>query len=259
METTLAPKISQTTSTMRAPHFLELFLDADFWGLLCHQTNLRAEQVKQFKPASYYAKNFKPVTVHELKAFLGLRLQMEKCVIKPRYETYWQGAGHNFIAHTPGFREVMERDCFIALWGFLHLVDRTRPWTSPTRFTKSGPCSTECSLSFAEDGLHSRHRNLHRQVQGPPLAPPRISRQCCPSSCGKFAGHQQEPHAVHGPLLQLCCALTPAEERAGSPGHRHRHAKPTALPQVTRQEADRTWPLQIPVPRSSVCQRLEGL
>ena len=50
---------------------------------------------------------------------------MEKCVIKPRYESYWQGAGHNFIAHTPGFREVMERDRFIALWGFLHLVDQT--------------------------------------------------------------------------------------------------------------------------------------
>ena len=50
---------------------------------------------------------------------------MEKCVIKPRYESYWQGAGHNFIAHTPGFREVMERDRFIALWGFLHLIDQT--------------------------------------------------------------------------------------------------------------------------------------
>ena len=48
---------------------------------------------------------------------------MEKCVIKPGYESYWQGAGHNFIAHTPGFREVME--CDIALWGFLHLVNQT--------------------------------------------------------------------------------------------------------------------------------------
>ena len=50
---------------------------------------------------------------------------MKKCVIKPRYESYWQGAGHNFITHSPGFREVMERDCFMALWGFLHLVDQT--------------------------------------------------------------------------------------------------------------------------------------
>ena len=98
--------------------FLKLFINADFWGFLCRQTNLRAEQVKQSKPDSYYAKNFKPVAVPELKAFLCLRLQKEKCVIKPQYESYWQEAGHNFIAHTPGFREVMERDRFIALWGF---------------------------------------------------------------------------------------------------------------------------------------------
>ena len=109
-----------------------------------------------------------------------------------------------------------------------------------------------------QDGLHSRRRNLHGPGQGPPLAPPRISRQCCPPSRGELAGHQQEPHAVHGPLLQLSSALPHAEERAGSPGRGHRHAKPQALPQGTRQEADRTWPVRIPVPGSSVCHRLEG-
>ena len=62
----------------------------------------------------------------------------------------------------------------------------------------------------------------------------------------------QEPHAVHRPLLQLRRALPPAEERAGSPGHGHRHAKPQALPQGTRQEADRMWPVRIPVPGSSI-------
>ena len=109
-----------------------------------------------------------------------------------------------------------------------------------------------------QDGLHSRRRNLHGPGQGPPLTPPRISRQCCPLSPGELAGHQQEPHAVHGPLLQLRHALPHAEERAGSPGRGHRHAKPQALPQGTRQEADRTWPVRIPVPGSSVCHRLEG-
>ena len=103
-----------------------------------------------------------------------------------------------------------------------------------------------------QDRLHSQRRNLHGLGQGPPLAPPRISRQCC------LAGHQQEPHAVHGPLLQLCRALSPAEERAGSPGRGHRHAKPQALPQGSRQEADRTWLVRIPVLGSSVCHRLEG-
>ena len=250
--------------------FLELFLDADFWGLLCRQTNLRAEQVKQSKPASYYARNFRPIAVPELKAFLGLRLQMEKCVIKPRYESYWQGAGHNFIAHTPGFREVMERDRFIALWGFLHLVDQTdeavdksdkiykvrpmldrmlplfRRYYSPRQQLSldEGMIPTKNRLAIKQYirdkpvrwgiksfRLHSRRRNLHGPGQGPSLAPPRISRQCCPPSRGELAGHQQEPHAVHGPLLQLRRALPHAEERAGSPGRGHRHAKPQALPQ----------------------------
>ena len=105
-----------------------------------------------------------------------------------------------------------------------------------------------------QDGLHSRHG----PGQGPSLAPPQISRQCCPLSRGELSGHQQEPHAVHGPLLQLCHTLPPAKERAGSRGCGHRHAKPQALPQGTRQEADRMWPVRIPVPGSSVCHRLEG-
>ena len=48
-----------------------------------HMPHMRGKQVMQSKPASYYTKNFKPVSVPELKAFLSLRLQMEKCVIKP--------------------------------------------------------------------------------------------------------------------------------------------------------------------------------
>ena len=110
-----------------------------------------------------------------------------------------------------------------------------------------------------QDGLHSRRRNLQRLGQGPPLAAPWISRQCCPPSRGELTGHQQEPHAVHGPLLQLHRSLPPAEEQTGSPACRHRYAKPQALPQGTRQEADRMWPVRIPVPGALCgpgCQRL---
>ena len=99
-----------------------------------------------------------------------------------------------------------------------------------------------------QDGLHSPLRNLHRPGQGPPLAPPRISRQCCPPSRGELASHQQEPHGVHRPLLQLRRALPPAEERTGSP----------VRGQGTLQETDRTWPVQIPVLGRSVFHRLEG-
>ena len=225
------------------------FLDADFWGLLCRQTNLRAEQVKQSKPASYYAKNFKPVAVPELKAFLCLRLQMEKCIIRPQYESYWQGAGHNFIVHTPGFREVMEHDCFIALWDLLHLVnqmeeamdksdkiykvrpmlDRMLPlfrhYYSPRQQLSldEGMIPTKNRLTikkYIRDkavrwGIKSfllceakmgyildaeiytgRVKDRHWPILG-------SASSVCPLSRGELAGHQQEPHAVHGPLLQL--------------------------------------------------------
>ena len=50
--------------------------------------------------------------------------------------------------------------------------------------------------------------------------------QCCPLSRGELPGRQQEPHAVHGTFLQLCHALSPAEERTGSRGSGQCHAKP---------------------------------
>lgn len=58
-----------------------------------------------------------------MKAFFGLRLQMEQVIVKPRFTDYWCGEGKNFIASTPGFREVMTRDRFLAIWKYLHLVD----------------------------------------------------------------------------------------------------------------------------------------
>ena len=49
----------------------------------------------------------------------------------------------------------------------------------------------------------------------------------------------QEPHAVHGSFLQLCCALPPAEEQIGSSVSSHSQAKSQALPQGTWQKDDR--------------------
>ena len=40
---------------------------------------------------------------------------MQKCVIKPQYESYWQGDSHNFILYTPGLREVMGHEIFIKI------------------------------------------------------------------------------------------------------------------------------------------------
>ena len=106
--------------------FLDLFLDNVFWETLTNMTNKRAKQVKEDKPSYYYAKNFADATIAEMKAFISLRLEMEiHGVIKPRFEDYWRG--DNFITDTPGFRTVMTRDRFLALWTFLHFVDEEDP------------------------------------------------------------------------------------------------------------------------------------
>ena len=111
------------TAESNAVDYLDLFLDNDFWELLCSQTSLRAEQEREDKPTSCYATSFKPVAKDEMKAFVALRLQMENSVVKPRYENYWQGSVRNFMTCTPGFRDVMDRDRFLAIWTYLHLVD----------------------------------------------------------------------------------------------------------------------------------------
>ena len=76
---------------------------------------------------------------------------------------------------SPGFMEVMERDCFITLWGFLHLVRGTRPWTSPTRFAKSGPCLTECSLCLAATTAPAYNSGSMRVLFPPRTASPSSS------------------------------------------------------------------------------------
>ena len=117
--------------------FLDLYLNADFWRPLCHQTNLQAEQVKQSKPTSYYAKNFKPVAVPEMKSILGLRLQMENCVIKPRHVSYWQGVDHNFIACIPGSGKSLNATASSPFGAFCTWsIRQKRLWTSLTKFTK---------------------------------------------------------------------------------------------------------------------------
>ena len=198
----------------------------------------------------------------ELKAFLGLRLQMEKCVIKPRYESHGRHPLHRplglpALGRSDGrgrgqVRQDLQSQAHArqnapSLSPQLQPPPATQPQRGhdshqePPRHQavhtrQAGQMGhQELAAVRGQDGLHPRCRNLHWPGQGPPLAPPRISRQCCLRSGGELAGHQQEPHAVHGPLLQL--------RRAGSPGRRHRHAKSQALPQGTRQEADRTWPV----------------
>ena len=78
------------TAESNAVDYLGLFLDNDFWELLCSQTSLRPEQEREDKPTSYYAKSFKPVAIRdEMKAFVALRLQMENSVVNRAGQEYF--------------------------------------------------------------------------------------------------------------------------------------------------------------------------
>ena len=65
--------------------YLNLFLDNEFWDLLCTNTNLYVAQVKALHLNHYYTNSYKSASVLEMKAFLVLRLMMEKIVVKPWY------------------------------------------------------------------------------------------------------------------------------------------------------------------------------
>ena len=68
--------------------------DDDFWNNLVTMTWRRAEQVRASKPNSYYATYMKAdLTVEEMKAFLGVRLNMEYFLVKRTYASYWRSDG----------------------------------------------------------------------------------------------------------------------------------------------------------------------
>ncbi|XP_077971708.1 uncharacterized protein LOC144425849 [Styela clava] len=102
------------------------FLDNDFWDNITSQTNLYAEQEKQrigdsATPRSYVSE-WKPVTVAEIKVFLGIILVMG-LVKKPLLRTYWSKKpmyASSFCS------SLMPRDRFLSILTFLHLNDNTQ-------------------------------------------------------------------------------------------------------------------------------------
>jgi hypothetical protein len=113
----------QFTENDSAAEFFNIFWGDEIWQNLVDKTNVTAVQKLQANPNSYYAKNWYPTTVTEMKAFLAVRISMEMMVYKPRYEKYWCTKENRWISHTPGYAQVFTRDRFLSIWSFLHIVD----------------------------------------------------------------------------------------------------------------------------------------
>lgn len=141
--------------------FVSLFFDNEFWEHLCRMTNLRASQTLEQKPNSYYAKGFTPVSPAEMKAFIGLRLYMEYLIIKPSYRDHWLSEGNDFVTFTPGFRQVMTRDRFLAIWKFLHVVDEEDPSLDKTdKIYKVRPMLNDLLQKFRHYYKPNKHLSL---------------------------------------------------------------------------------------------------
>ena len=104
-------------------HFLELLLSDEVLQLIVLQTNLYADQcialLDQLAMPYSRVNAWKPLTVGELKRFLGL-LFLTGLIRKPSLEEYW--SVHTAL-ETPYFRATMPRNRFQLIWRFLHFSD----------------------------------------------------------------------------------------------------------------------------------------
>ena len=224
--------------------FLELFLHADFWGLLCRQTKLRAEQVKQSKPASYYAKNFKPIAVPELKAFLGLRLQMEKCVIMlPLFRRYY--SPRQQLSLDEGMIPTKNR---LAIKQYVR--DKPVRWGIKSFLL----CEAKTGYNLDAEIYTGQVRDRHWPLLGSAGS---VVRRLVENSKVTNKNHMLFMDRFYNSINSIVLFHLLKNElgvlATGTvmPSCKH-------YPQVTLQEADRTWPVRIPVPGSSVRHHLEG-
>ncbi len=96
-----------------------LFLPEDYFDSIMEQTNLYASQQRTAKQD---IRPWKPVTMVELMAYVGLNIAMG-IVSLPALRDYW--TKDPVVGH-PWFRSVMSRNRFMQIHRYFHLVDNTK-------------------------------------------------------------------------------------------------------------------------------------
>ncbi|XP_048010518.1 piggyBac transposable element-derived protein 4-like [Megalobrama amblycephala] len=130
--------------------FTELFISDVLFQNIVDQTNLYADQyIQAMGDTSKHARchAWKPVTVSEMKTFMGL-LFLTGIIHKPELEMYW--CTDDMLA-TPYFNKVMPRNRFEIIWRFLHFNDNTtRPDNCTDRLYKIRPVLDHLVSKFHE-------------------------------------------------------------------------------------------------------------
>uniref|UniRef100_A0A673MY08 PiggyBac transposable element-derived protein 4-like n=1 Tax=Sinocyclocheilus rhinocerous TaxID=307959 RepID=A0A673MY08_9TELE len=117
--------------------FIELFISDELIQNIVDQTNLYADQIHAWKP----------VTVSEMKVFLGLFF-LTGIIHKPELDMYWST---DEMLATPYFSKVMSRNRFEIIWRFLHFNDNTaRPANDTDRLYKVRPVLDHLVSKFRE-------------------------------------------------------------------------------------------------------------
>ena len=105
--------------------YFEIFWPQQIYQLIAEQTNLYAEQFfdcpVEVPPNSRY-RAWKDTNAEEMQAFIALELAMGICN-KPNIEAYWE---NYWMTATPNFHQVLPRDRFEIIRGFLHFADNSK-------------------------------------------------------------------------------------------------------------------------------------
>ena len=101
--------------------YFDHYIPPELFEIVVDQTNLYAQQ--------QIAKMPRPVTVIEMKKFLGL-ICVTGIVQKPKLELYWSMRG---IFQTPVFPQTMSRNRFQLIQRYLHFSDNNAAGTNKDR------------------------------------------------------------------------------------------------------------------------------
>jgi hypothetical protein len=125
--------------------FFGLMFSKKVWNLICSQTNLYARQCIAIKDDP----NWTPVTVAELKSWVGCLIEMGLSKM-PSIRMYWDTArGHKLVS------DRFTRDRFMAIKKYLHLADNTTIAATsvphPDRLAKIRPLLNILNEIFAKN------------------------------------------------------------------------------------------------------------
>ena len=124
--------------------------------LLVTETNKYAEQfleANREKRNNSYLKYWEPVSVNEMKKFIGIMLFMG-IVYKPSIHMYWS---IDELYATPVFSELMPRDRFRLIMKFFHINDNDNPDYNPHAEDRDRLYKIRPFL----DMIHQRFRNVY--------------------------------------------------------------------------------------------------